>query len=311
MASSIWKNEISTFKKIADEARKGRDVKTNFGYMLESGDLSNNQRSTQRANLYRFLNPEGKQLLFSESHDGKIQELSYQFDNSGNTVSITYDDAYKQIAYHLHSGPYGHNLLAIVSRNGAEIPVYGSKMESRTTGLLKFEQIGVLPEIEQGDTVRECIEKTLLSHPVLNKEANLVLNSFDHILSVDKNREIKPKTPEEIERANLKNENATLQNENGVLSGKNAELSDENAELQAKIAKMESEISSLKAENKKQSDLIDRLQEMVDKLTKLGLTIKNKFLGKIFFRKALEEAGFSGKKGKSESLPEGEGRDIL
>ena len=168
-----------------------------------------------------------------------------------------------------------------------------------------------MPESEQGDTVRECIEKTLLRHLVLNKEANLVLNSFDHILSVDKDRKIKPKTPEEIERANLKQKNATLKEESGVLSEKNVELSEENAKLQAIIEEKESEISKLKAENKKQSDLIDRLQEMVDKLTKLGLTIKNKFLGKIFFRKALEEAGFDMTDRNSKKLSNGEGRDSL
>lgn len=292
MEITMWKNEKNTFDKIADEARKsGKVIDLSYGYMSKSGNLRDNQRDSQRAMVYEFKNPNGEQILFMENDS--VAEFNYEYDKKGNNqVSIVYDKRTKEFAYYLHSGPNGHNLLALVSTEKSEIPLYDDKMDHQAS-LLKYREIGKLSDSEKGSTIRETIEKTLLDHPYLKNEAYEILTGFDQILSVDRDRNIEPLTPIEIENAMLKDrirelEVARRKTEKSQTE-KIASLTEEVSSLQEENEKLNEENRNLKEENGKQKTQIEKLQSMLGKTLDFAGKVRDSVVGKFFFKKQLQE----------------------
>lgn len=309
MENTIWKNEKNTLDKIAAEAREHAEIKRDaLGYMSKSGNLRNNQRSQQAANIYGFRNSNNEFIILMEN--SSVLELNYTYDrNSNNQVSVVYDKKTEQIAYYLHSGAKGHNLLALVSQENAEFPIYGNDRDGYAP-LLKLQQIGKLPAGEQKTTVRETIEKTLLDNPELKEEAYAILAGFDQILSVDKERQIQPFSPIEIENAQLKDKVEEMSDE--IVNSKRTSESQkaEIAKLKEEIAHFKNENSILQEENAGQKTQIRELQTMLSesqtllrKTLEFITKVRDSVVGKVFFKKPLQELEV-----ETQALPEGEER---
>jgi len=308
LESTIWKNEKSTFDKIAKEVReKGKQREFHMEYMSEAGNLSSNQRLQQRANSYEFINANGEPILLMENNG--VAEFNYTYNKNGDQVSIVYDKINRQFAYYLHSGHMGHNLLALVSPVESDFPVYSSQ-EDPYAGLLKLHQKGQISDEEKKSTIRETIEKDLLAHPMFKNEAYEILAGFDQILSIDIDREIQPLTHIEIENAKLRTEIKNMKeaaiiqgNEAAELRKKLAELQQENTALKDENAVIKGENTTLIEENENKKNQITKLQHMLASALEFATKVRESVVGKLFFKKPLQELDMNG-----QLLPEGDER---
>ena len=298
MGITIWENENKSFDKICDEIRKNGGVINNSkAYMAKTGNLGvRNDRTQQNGRTYGFISQNGKEILLGEN-DYMI-ECTFIYDKKHNQVSISYDKRTGEYAYFLHSNNNGHNLLALVSSEKADFPIYSTDNSERP--LLQFAPKGKLPDLDKKSTIRETIEKTLLEHPILKNEAYDILTAFDEILSLDNDRQIRPLTPLEIENAKLRFKIQEMER-----SIKNQAKSHEETTLKLgeEIDNLKKENEGLKSENGDQKNQITKLQTMLGKTLEFASRVRDSIAGKIFFKKPLKDLNLDGN-----ALPEVEER---
>jgi len=223
--ATIYNNELSQFRRIEGKFR------------------TYNQKDEHKVEHEK--NKNGKYITYKS--EGKYDEIcTLKYEN----VEIKKDN--DGISYWFVSGAE-KILLGRISPRQLFVPQYGESEPLKIIGEVPLEQIK--------STMIEMIEQNIRANPLFEEYADIILNDFAQILSMDQTKDIKPLSDEEVLIASLKSQ----------------------------IASLEQQCSTLEQENSQKEAQIGRLQAMLNKALTFATNVRDSFVGKIFFKNKIAQ----------------------
>ena len=292
MPSTVFINEKKSFQSISQQIIKNGIIPDRtVGLMTDGIDFETGKRTLSSAETHIYRTENGNDVVFSENSG--TASITYVKDKE-TQVSICYDKISERIGYFLHSKKRGDKLLALISENSNEFPIaiYGNNFQEQSDVEKNIIVQDALIE-ELSPTVIGNLEESIKKDETIDsEEKNDVLNSFYSLLDIEKDRVIKPLSSNEIEE-HLRMVIKKLSNSNL----NTVQLQKENDELRKENAKIKSLLQTAQ-------EMLDNTQGMLKKTFDFVTTVRDNFIGKVLFKKALSQFEL-----EKNSLPPGNVKD--
>ncbi len=269
MENTMWKNEKRIFENISKEIKeKASPESKDRPFSTPSG--SNRHISSKNTSMSPDKgNPD---IMLSESSTLDILTKIISIDGNpyGGRVSIEHDKQTNSYKYY-----FENTLLADVYTDKEYFPTESSSNTNKNTTV----------------TVRENLQRILENNPDsrIQKHCDIILNSFDEVLSIDPEQEIEPMSDSELKIKGLERKNNELSKENHELKREDKSKSAKIEDLESTVEELKSTIATLESEKSDSKKTIAKLQSMLEKALNFVEKIKAKPILSKFASKELDE----------------------